>query len=79
MTSESGAILTKACVDGGPGFNVDTTMLAVDVGERWRVRGCGPLELLYAGLGNARTCCKKLTSRKLACSSMTGGRSMGLC
>ncbi len=52
--------------------------LAVEVGERWIVRGwaccaCVDAKPAKVGLGRARTWNKRFDSRKLACNSITGG------
>ena len=60
MTSASGEILTKSELVGGAGATEVTMMFAVVVGDRCRVNGCG---VCAWGLGNARICDKKLSSR----------------
>ena len=40
MTSASGEILANGDVDGRAGVRELTITFAVDVGERWSVRGC---------------------------------------
>lgn len=74
MTSASGAILAKGEVSGGAGVREVTTILAVDVGERCNASGCicTDCAALYVGLGRARICDKRLSSRNVAWSSMTG-------
>src|SRR5690242_4593285 len=67
MTSASGEILTKSEAAGGAGATEVTMMLAVVVGDRWRVSGWG----VWAwGLGRARIWERKLSSRNWACSSI---------
>ncbi|KAI5307740.1 hypothetical protein KEM55_007543 [Ascosphaera atra] len=39
MTSASGPTLAKGTFDGGAGVRPVTVMFAVDVGDRWRVKG----------------------------------------
>lgn len=68
MTSASGANFAKGCVDGAPGDNDVTIMLAVDVGDKCNVIGC---DCPAVGLGRARTCEMKFISRNRAWSSMT--------
>lgn len=72
MTSASGLILAKGVVEGRDGVRAVTRMLAVEVGERCRVRGCG--DVVKVGLGSARIWERRLSSRKVACSSMTEDR-----
>lgn len=73
MTSASGAIFAKAEVVGGAGVSEVTTMLAVDVGERCNAKGCmwSACVVLKAGLGRARICDRRFSSKKVACSSIT--------
>jgi hypothetical protein len=61
---------------GAGGTKEVIIMLAVDVGERCKVRGCvlsvwPDPALLYNGFGRARICERRLSSRKVACNSMT--------
>ena len=73
MTSASGAILANGEVSEGAGVREVTTILAVDVGERCNASGCicTDCPALYVGLGRARICDKRLSSRNVAWSSMT--------
>jgi len=72
ITSASGAIFTKACEAPGVGSKLVTSIFAVDVGVKCKVRGwCDRLASMLEGFGKARTCDKKFISRKRACNSMT--------
>ncbi|QBZ54616.1 hypothetical protein PoMZ_10322 [Pyricularia oryzae] len=76
ITSALGAILTNGTSDPAAGSRDATLMLAVEVGETCRAKGCAadpgtPPGGANAGLGSARTWDIMLSSRKLACSSMT--------
>jgi hypothetical protein len=71
MISASAPIFTKGEFPGGFGAIVVATIFAVEVGERWRVIGCGGCLSasdagIYAGLGTARTWFRKLSSRNWA-------------
>ena len=68
MTSASGAILANGDVFGGAGVREVTTMLAVDVGDRCNASGCmcSDCVALYEGLGRARICDRRLSSRNVA-------------
>ena len=62
--------------DVGAGAREVTVILAVDVGDRCKVMGCGGCAAasgvgVNAGLGSARTCDRKFNSRNWAWSSIT--------
>ena len=77
MTSASAASFAKGKDEGKAGTKEVTTMLAVEVGERWSVSGwtCDLGEdegdPLKVGFGRARTWACRLVSKKFACSSIT--------
>ena len=76
ITSASGANFAKGTEDANAGTSEVTMTLAVEVGERWRVRGwgcraCEAFGGMYAGFGRARICESMLISKKVSCSSMT--------
>jgi hypothetical protein len=66
MTSALGDNFANATNDGKDGVSELTVMLAVEVGERCKVKGCPCAGLLAAGFGSARIWERKLTSRKVA-------------